>query len=116
MRTMNREQNHRARARLALRAEQAFGLRSLPVRERDEVNADYSASDLINASVAQQSTPVASDAVDLFGTTPLTEPAQVILPASDAFIAPALSRDDKTNRLRELNAKEVSVCVKCRLC
>jgi uracil-DNA glycosylase family 4 len=109
IRRMNQEQKIRARAQLALRAEQAFGLRALPLRT--------------TAVVAEASNPAEATAVDavravvdLFGKPLTQQRAQVGLPTLDAITAPAASRDEKIAKLKELDAKEVTICTQCRLC
>src|SRR5207249_646164 len=54
--------------------------------------------------------------VDLFGKPLTQQRAQVSLPTLDAFIAPSISSEEKIDQLRQLDANEVAVCTKCRLC
>src|SRR5438105_2657274 len=116
---MKPDEKLRARARLALRAEQAFGLKSLPLHagrcaigsDRQAVGVSATESDRAAVVVA----PVQA-VVDLFGTPPTPAGAQVALPTLDALDGSPLSREEKITRLRKLDADEVSICSKCRLC
>src|SRR5216117_704469 len=95
MSVMDREQKHRARARLALRAEQAFGLRSLPLR--DGLNAEAS---------VESSEIIAEEDANLFRQPSAKQRAQVTLLTLDASNMAALSRKEKLSRLRELDARK----------
>src|SRR5439155_9566595 len=105
IRRMNQEQKIRARARLALRAEQAFGLRALPLRAAEAmVQASPPAAPAVTSEQAVQAV------VDLFGRPAAPQRAQVALPTLDAFTAAASSRTEKIAKLKELDANEVAVC------
>jgi uracil-DNA glycosylase family 4 len=100
----------RGRARLWLRSERAFGLQSLqtpnllpPTNETD--------SDAIEANVPAPSHSVAAPA--LFESSPTAGAPSF---SSGAFSLSVLSPDEKKQKLFELNATEVSICRKCRLC
>ncbi len=102
--------NAKSRLRLHLRAEKAFGLKSVPL------SADAGA---VYADESEQ--PAAPEPV-----APVVKPTQVKSPAlsalfapdadSPAFDAPVLSPDDKRKRLIALDENEVRGCTKCRLC
>src|SRR5947207_15389612 len=111
---MDREQTIRARARMALRAEQAFGLRSLPLRIVEQKDVLENETPATSKSEPARVGPVACDPVDLFGKPLTKQPVQVPVPALDAFAAPALSRDEKIKRLNELDQNEVTGCTRCR--
>src|SRR5439155_842575 len=64
---MDREQTIRARARMALRAEQAFGLRSLPLRIVEQKDVLENETPATSKSEPARVGPVACDPVDLFG-------------------------------------------------
>lgn len=135
------EQNLRARANLALRAERAFGLNVLPIalsepappaKVTSPVPPPMRAAPLPPApppmrvspppvpapraerpAAAQRATQVQLPPVDLFGgrAAPATSPFP-----SNPFTAPPLTLPEKVAQLRVLNENEVSVCRKCRLC
>jgi DNA polymerase len=106
----------RARRRLALRAELAFGARAVPrsasmCRTQTEATSDDTSTKLeILADVPKRSLtatktqPASSDSI--FAT----------VASSEAFDAPALSSGDKIQRLNELDRNEVTGCTRCRLC
>jgi uracil-DNA glycosylase family 4 len=121
---MDREQKIRARARLALRAEQAFGLRAIPrtsiepTPETIEAESDHAGrcatgSGRIEVGVEELAPATSSD---LFGTSVVKQPVQVTLPTLDVFEAPPLSRNEKIKRLNDLDANEVTGCTRCILC
>src|SRR5207249_4660081 len=110
IRRMDQDQKIRSRARLALRAERAFGLRALAVRTTAAVE------EASNAAAEATVVDAVRAVVDLFGKPLTQQRAQVALATLDAFTAPAPSRDEKIAKLRELDANEVAVCTNCRLC
>ena len=85
---MDREQTIRARARMGLRAEQAFGLRSLPLRIVEQKDVLENETPATSKSEPARVGPVACDPVDLFGKPLTKQPVQVPVPALDAFAAP----------------------------
>src|SRR5262249_54780100 len=104
----------RARARLALRAEKAFGVDALPVRmEAAENEPEPTGAPPVEVAAA---TPGRSEPVqaaraaiaDLFGGTTPVSP--------QAFAAAALATEEKRRLLAELDTNVVKKCVKCRLC
>jgi len=119
----------RARARLALRAERAFGLSSLPAPRAN--SADQIVPDECRTSDPEtpakpapgaRATQATAPAKDLFGRpviTPAKPPPGGLLPtllAKPAFTSQTLSRDEKFIRLKTLDENEVKGCTKCRLC
>ena len=123
MRLMDREQSIRARSRPALRAEQAFGLRSIPLCEADQqVEAEQAHAGRCatefgrGAAGVDTRLPVASVAVDLFGKPLVAQPMQIQIPTLDAFAQPVLARDEKIRQLNDLDSNHVARCTSCRLC
>jgi DNA polymerase len=116
----------RARARLALRAERAFGLRAIkvPQVEAPQGQAVHSPPAALQGAPqtprvsqidATATTAPRSDAAarDLFGNCVSSTPSLLSPPASSA---PSLPRSDRVTQLKVLNETAVSVCRKCRLC
>lgn len=104
----------KSRLRLSLRAEQAFGLKSLPMREATLDAADSACADESDRPPAPQ--PVARVVKPTQVPAPL--PSELFAPDADSpsFNAPSLSADDKRRRLIALDENEVRGCTKCRLC
>src|SRR5262245_25376212 len=108
---------------MALRAERAFGVRSVRAPQTDaQVQAPagapkgaLEAGGRATRSVAAiaSATSTSSASADLFGNS--TKVAPTLIDAT-GFGAPVLSRSDKVLQLKLLNEGEVSVCRKCRLC
>jgi uracil-DNA glycosylase len=108
----------KSRLRLHLRAERAFGLKSVPVGDagpHETSAAPTHCADESDRPPAPQ--PVA----------PVVKPTQLKSPAatnalfapdadSPSFDAPPLSPEDKRRRLIALDENEVRGCTKCRLC
>ncbi|HEY7088308.1 MAG TPA: uracil-DNA glycosylase [Tepidisphaeraceae bacterium] len=114
----DKQDSIKARARLALRAERAFGLRSIPVRSQPASNdLDAPAPDS-PAQVAQkqvQQSPSPTSPTDLFGNR--VGPAPIpVFQSPPAFATAPLSRDQKIAQLKVLDENEVKVCRRCRLC
>src|SRR4051794_20012112 len=129
-------ERRKARARLALRAERAFGLdaiRKPDVVEPPEIPEalppeSHPADGPMPVPPGGSFTPGTSAqpvqgktaAIDLFGkpaTSTEAKPAALHLPTSaGAFTSPELSGDEKRKRLRELDENEVRGCTRCRLC
>jgi DNA polymerase len=117
------EHTLRARARLALRAEKAFGLSALPIRmepvEAGAVTpAPASPAPVVIATPRPAISKPTGASVDLFGKPVVAAkaPASVPLPVTrGGFDSPALSREEKIRALAELNANEVQNCNRCRL-
>jgi DNA polymerase len=121
-----------ARARLALRAERAFGLNALPVTIQESAAAAPAAQiPLRNQVPAAPSKPApdpaprprlgGNGATDLFGNparsaAPTAAQNPLSIQTTEPFATPVLSRDQKISQLKVMNDTEVSVCVKCRLC
>ena len=120
----------RARARLWLRSERAFGVAALPILATDG-DASEAAEPVHEAdgptppppgAPATAATAHPAPATNLFGAT---EPPAVAMraagltpaPSSDEpFTSPVLSIEDRRIRLHELDEREVRGCTKCRLC
>src|SRR5688572_29267227 len=99
------------RLRLALRAEQAFGLKSLPVGRTTVLAHDVAFS----VCADETDRPSAPEPVArVVRPTEMTEPKPGVLfapdPAAPAFDAPTLSREDKRRRLVALDENEVRGC------
>jgi uracil-DNA glycosylase len=95
----------KSRMRLHLRAERAFGLRSLPVPQATAPEIESTAPPQPVASVVKPTQVSAPQPHQLF----------VPDPNAPAFDAPVLSADDKRRRLIALDENEVRGCTKCRL-
>jgi DNA polymerase len=102
----------KSRLRLHLRAERAFGLKSLPVG-RGGASLGKCADESDRPAAPQPMAPVVKPT-----QAPSPEPTVLfsVDPDSPAFDAPGLSADDKRRRLIALDENEVSGCTKCRLC
>jgi DNA polymerase len=109
----------KSRLRLHLRAERAFGLRSIPVTN---AGADEEESLPPTNCADETDRPPAPAPV-----APVVRPTQVKAapkptalfspdPDAPAFNAPPLSPDEKRRRLIALDENEVRGCTKCRLC
>jgi DNA polymerase len=119
------EQTLRARARLALRAEKAFGLSALPRRfpSVDAIAAEVASASPVSVEIAmpkQVSCKPPAVSVDLFGKPVVASKASTSVPlpvtvTHGNFDSPVLSRDEKIRALAELNANEVQNCNRCRL-
>jgi len=95
---MNSSDRTRARAALALRAERALGIHSIPIASRKSTEK-----------------PVAPTVVQ--PVRPAVSQQTLVAPLlSQPLDAPVLSRDAKTVRLKALHNNEVRDCMKCRLC
>jgi len=93
----------KARLRNWLRSEQAMGLHSVPISHAGAVVPPAAAVE----STLQAPPPAAG----LFG-----QESDAPDPLAELFAAPPLSTAEKQAALDEMNAREVSVCKKCRLC
>jgi uracil-DNA glycosylase len=106
----------KSRLRWHLRAEQAFGLKSVRVTRPDAAD-ELPASECADESDRPPAPPPVATVVK---PTQITspKPGDLFVPDADlpAFDAPALSRDDKRARLIALDTNEVRGCTKCRLC
>jgi DNA polymerase len=120
-------ENLKARARLALRAERAFGLTALPMRggvsPESAESLESRAPDPIPEPTRRETPPAPTAAqtpVDLFGRPASEQTAAqrglVPPPSREPFTLPLLRPEEKRQRLRELDANEVTGCTKCRLC
>jgi len=103
----------RAKARLALRAERAFGL--------DAVRARVVESSTIEAPAAHPAMAIGAIPLQITG-----KPSAIVPPSPPAplrslalpvpFTAPLLSTDEKRLRLKTMDDSEVRGCTLCRLC
>ncbi len=104
----------KARARLALRAEKAFGLDALPV-QISPVEVAEVPKVAATATVSNSKPPV----TDLFGkpivAAPKAQPVSLPVVVKESFDTPTLSTEEKRKTLAELNDTQVKGCVKCRL-
>jgi DNA polymerase len=108
----------RARLRLWLRSEQAFGLHTLRVQSLD--STEYETSEL-QAVVEPQ--PQITNAISK-STATITLPQVTSSPAAREFLAapfdhafdsPVLTRPEKLRLLQELDEQQVKGCTRCRL-
>jgi uracil-DNA glycosylase family 4 len=108
------DQVTKARLRLWLNAEKAFGLRSLPRPARREIPQISRA--VVQAPIAATE-KIATGKVDLFGVeAPPPAPAKPAMMPSEPFTSPILPTNEKRIRLATLESKSVKVCKLCRLC
>lgn len=106
------------RARLALRAERAFGQGAVrrfeeatPLIGDDPVSPHAGEIPPVRAEIA------AARGLFAGGSSPTAAaPGLVPAPIAAAFTAPPLDVEEKRRRLIAMDANEVSVCTKCRLC
>jgi len=104
----------RAKARLALRAERAFGLESVRARLVDSPPADAAASAMITSAMTDAPPRLA---VSVKPESSLPPPPALLTPAPLVpFSAAPLSTDEKRVRLKAMDENEVRGCVRCRLC
>src|SRR5438093_1000561 len=110
------EEKIRARTRLALRAERAFGLNCLPQPKSSATAAEPPSPEAVKPAEIRQARPSAV-------AVPAT-PGQDLLPKQTAMIpsmllqpltAAPLETAEKVSRLKVLN-RQVSICMQCRLC
>jgi DNA polymerase len=106
----------RARARLALRAEKAFGLDVLPIRIEPSGGTESDAATVAPQLQAPPPPLVVAEArksiVNLFGASEATgKPAS----KNEPFTTSVASTEEKRRLLDEVNAK-VKVCNSCKLC
>ncbi|HTW95420.1 MAG TPA: uracil-DNA glycosylase family protein [Tepidisphaeraceae bacterium] len=102
----------RGRARLWLRSERAFGLNSLPAAQAIIPPPDDEEESAPAAATPSISRPAVATSV-LFESP---APAASLPLHAGSFDSPPLSSQEKEQKLSAMNATEVSVCVKCRLC
>jgi uracil-DNA glycosylase len=116
----------RARARLALRAERAFGVGMLPVSQIQEAEHLPQAGPSgpgptpqkpveipKNPDVNVRLVPSSKASTDLFGNPTGRSSVATTLPV---LTTPVLSRSDKIAELLALDQNSVKVCNRCRLC
>ena len=103
------ESSVKARLRLMLRSERAMGLNSTPT---SQVIAEAESADSHSRAFVSEAAPVSRPQVTQTAALFVEAPA----PVEEILAGPALSSNEKSAALAELNAKEVSVCKKCRLC
>ena len=120
----------KARARLWLRSERAFGLDALPVVLGDgatpqDVEPAHEPDGPLPTPPGAEATAATSRRAapaNLFGVSESPAPAMRaagLVPAPSAtepFTGPILPPDEKRLRLQELDENEVRGCTKCRLC
>jgi uracil-DNA glycosylase family 4 len=113
----------RAKARLALRAERAFGLNDVRARVIAATKAPAVAPSAAANSVApQSSTPFTQQPPSSSrGVPPSPQPPapalSVPMPVLTVpFTAPLLATDEKRTRLKMMDDGEVGICTHCRLC
>ncbi len=119
----------KARARLWLRGERAFGLDALPVVLGDGAPQDVAPVHEPDGpmppppgATATAATSRAGRSTSLFGVSENPAPAMRaagLVPSpssSEPFTSPVLSVEEKRIRLSELDENEVRGCTKCRLC
>ncbi len=110
----DRREKVRARARMWLRGERAFGVDALPV------SLAVAQAEPRNGQVASPTTSIGEKS-NLFGISedPVL-PTLATIPTATApqqgFTAPILSTEQKRIRLLEMDEKEVRGCTRCRLC
>jgi DNA polymerase len=115
-RVIDPDERLRARQRLALRAERAFGVDS--VRLPAEARAPDGPAPVPPGACATPATrPQPQEVVssNLFGETLAQGSLQAPSPVG-TLDSPELSVDEKRLRLAELDANEVRGCTRCRLC
>ena len=113
---MSEPQKIRARARLALRAEKAFGVTALPIRVEKHAPERLATQPPVVHKAIQPAAPAPvaearKSVVNLFGVPP----AQAGSQPNDAFSSPVHPTKEKRKLLAELDA-QVKVCNSCRLC
>jgi uracil-DNA glycosylase family 4 len=108
--------NAKSRLRLSLRAERAFGLKSIPVSpgQTGAAEAEPHCADESDRPPAPE--PVAPVVKPTTLKTPQTTALFVPDADSPSFDAPPLSSEEKRRRLIALDENEVRGCTKCRLC
>src|SRR5262249_37065264 len=107
----------RNRARLWLRSERSFGLSAVtwtsPESSSDEVEPPPA------AATSSRPTGLFGQSSEPTRTEPTrTAPSAGLVPAPsvEPFTAPALSSEEKRQRLIALDSNEVRKCTRCRLC
>jgi DNA polymerase len=110
----------RARARLALRAERAFGLNQIPTpAEASEAAAPQVESSQHDARDQElHPAPKATPGSNLFGVpepAPQRSGAQLPIAPAGPFTTPELSVEEKRARLIAMDNNEVRGCTRCRL-
>jgi DNA polymerase len=127
------ESGTKNRVRLWLRSERAFGLNAVPLPRKTQLDRiggiatprhpvqpdATTARDADERTIDRQAqnVPPAILYGEVAAPTEMAPRGGLIAPpASEAFVAPLLSRDDKVKRLAALDEKEVRGCTRCRLC
>jgi uracil-DNA glycosylase len=108
MRTVISEKTLRARARLALRAERAFGLESLPIR----IDMTPAREEVIQPARVTENRAAVEQPPQQIAAKSTGSAANLFAPKSRA----PLTTDQKTTQLKVLDEIEVRACKKCRLC
>jgi DNA polymerase len=103
----------KSRLRWHLRAEQAFGLKSISIPSGFDADDSHCADESDRPPAPQPVLPVIKPSQVHTET-----PSALFAPDADApaFDASSLAPDDKRRRLIALDEKEVRGCTKCRLC
>ena len=109
----------KSRLRWHLKAEQAFGLRSVPRPAGDNASEVAALSESHCADESDRPEPPPPVAPVVRPTAAKSSKVDALFapdPDAPAFNAPSLSPDDKRRRLIALDENEVRGCTKCRLC
>src|SRR6266849_3311134 len=128
MRGVAMDPTTRARARLWLRSEKALGQEALPLRKSPRAVAEKiekmgkPATAAAPAAKGEKSAPAPSNpAPKPVSNSSITLQQAPAAPSIDLFVAdgpaslPALSREEKTRLLAEMEEQQVRNCAKCRL-
>jgi DNA polymerase len=110
----------KARVRLALRAERAFGINSVVKSQASPQAATANPVEESEPTVRDVAPSAAQQPVDLFGRPANKQSAQqrglAPPPTVEPFTAKPLPTADKVARLAAMETKEVRCCTQCRLC
>jgi len=116
----------KARLRLALRAERAFGMNVVPLEIRTVSQAASKpiaqSADVSPAKIAQvKMTPAIVRKTEVILRAPVPGKAgasvvPAVLPIAGPFTSPVLCTEEKRLKLTAMDRDEVSICPKCRLC
>src|SRR4051794_25028914 len=117
---MGQSDRIKARARLALRAEKAFGLDAIQIRPAMKVGdaKTQAAGGIVETPEINRVMPTPAQArVDLFGKPAIEQTTQqrglVPPPTVAPITAPSLAREEKILRLNQLDQNEVKGCTRC---
>jgi DNA polymerase len=104
----------KARARLSLRAERAFGLTAVRVSRKATSPAPLALPSVSSTVSSRVRAPAAVAAAKPQAIRSPIAPA--VMFGADPFSSPVLSTDEKRVQLRAMDENEVRGCRKCRLC